>query len=149
MTGNQSQPPRKNYLTECPESTADKNAQRTKSRESKSCKFQRLFGGSNSPPKPSKLKRNAKTPSNIKCKMCRLGNKKSENLPKPHPSLLQQELATCSYIILDELDNKCPVGHWLDAKIASINRKSGLVTAYCLECKITIYMKNNILPRIK
>ncbi|ROT85372.1 hypothetical protein C7M84_015747 [Penaeus vannamei] len=55
------------------------------------------------------------------------GRSDVKDLPKPRP--LSQEIATCSYVMLEELVDECPLGHLLDPSIASINLRSGLDTA--------------------
>ncbi|XP_047489146.1 uncharacterized protein LOC125039350 [Penaeus chinensis] len=114
-------------------------------RESKKCRIQRLFGKTDSPPRRSKVFRTRT--KIIKCKSCRLGRNDVKDLLKPRP--LNQEIATCSYVMLDELVDECPLGHLLDPSIASINLKSGLVTVYCSKCDVTVYMKNSIIPKVK
>lgn len=107
--------------------------------------MQRLFGKTDSPPRRSKVF--STRTKIIKCKRCRLGRNDMKDLPKARP--LNQEIATCSYVMLDELVDECPLGHLLDPSIASINLKSGLVTVYCSKCDVTVYMKNSIIPKVK
>lgn len=107
--------------------------------------MQRLFGRTDSPPRRRHAS-NSRTKV-IKCKSCRLGRDVMKDLPKPRP--LDQEIATCSYVMLEELADECPLGHLLDPRIASINLSTGLVTVYCSDCDVVIYMKNSIVPKVK
>lgn len=76
----------------------------------------------------------------IKCKSCRRLERDTE-VPRP---LLQEEMATCSYVMVEEVVDECPLGHLLNPGLASLNVRTGILTVTCPECHITLHMKTSI-----
>ena len=66
------------------------------------------------------------------------------NTEVPRP-LLQEDMLTCSYVMLDEVVNECPLGHLLNPGLSSLNVRTGILTVTCPECDITLYMKTDIM----